>query len=770
MAGRNITIRIDGEGESAKRALEMVQEELQKTSAESEQAAIAMSRVGNSLEHGVPQMAAASAGLRALEGNFTNNIRAGERFITMLPGMANLLQAAFPYVGAVVLGTALFEMGEKAYHAFQNVVLLKGALESLDALDITVGKKVQSASDAAEASLESSLQATQGRAAALRQKYSYESNKPIDLSDLFYDKNFSGLQSNIKADYENLYKSVAPQDLPNRLAKIRSEISELNGALATVKSGTMGAFVPYVGGQGPGTLEDPEKYYEARIKAATDVQKLLTAEASKRSASLQAIQNEAAKSDTSKGASANSMAEARAKLEDEQAKLALAKRKAANQIMQAEDDAQHKMDLDNEQDYLAEKLRRQIDELDAEEEALNSRGATLQSLYEKQHADPKLKRGADGTSAEEVKTQTELLRIEEQRQEISVRRAQVTSAGGAEASSANITAELASLRVAAELEKERNQSITARQTLLAYETDQAVKKSNAGGGSEADTLAIRQAGDLQDQKLQIEQVDQRIMDTQKDYARLIDEVNDKVSKGDTSKVAGAKQIQQLNKDEAAALKQLVDQYSALAEMLGGPYKQNAADLQEQLKKLGRPDTSQDFTHKLSSDLESMTDSIAESAARGKQSFGELAKSVLDDIDRMALKMVEAKFMAPLFEGMAHSGTGGGTGAPAGSDGGLGGLLGGTAAGLAPKLWKPPTPSNAGGGAGSAIAGIAQTAAKALTPNISHNIINQSSNPVSADEPQVNYDSEMQQWVIDTILHDHETGGPVSQLWNSNSGG
>jgi lambda family phage tail tape measure protein len=52
---------------------------------------------------------AASAAIREMEGNFTNNIRAVERFLTTIPGLSTALKAAFPVVGAIAFGSLIAE-------------------------------------------------------------------------------------------------------------------------------------------------------------------------------------------------------------------------------------------------------------------------------------------------------------------------------------------------------------------------------------------------------------------------------------------------------------------------------------------------------------------------------------------------------------------------------------------------------------------------------------------------------------------------------------
>ena len=67
--------------------------------------------VNEATGHAVPQMAAASAAVKALEGNLTHNIRAGERFLTNVLGWGPALAAAFPVIGALALVGALVSVG-----------------------------------------------------------------------------------------------------------------------------------------------------------------------------------------------------------------------------------------------------------------------------------------------------------------------------------------------------------------------------------------------------------------------------------------------------------------------------------------------------------------------------------------------------------------------------------------------------------------------------------------------------------------------------------
>lgn len=85
--------------------------------------------------HNVSQMQAASAGLRALDGNFTNNIRSAERFTAMIPGMSGLLQTAFPVVGGIAF-IAMLGKGATELYKFreEGVNAGKAIRESYDEL------------------------------------------------------------------------------------------------------------------------------------------------------------------------------------------------------------------------------------------------------------------------------------------------------------------------------------------------------------------------------------------------------------------------------------------------------------------------------------------------------------------------------------------------------------------------------------------------------------------------------------------------------------
>jgi hypothetical protein len=67
----------------------------------------------------VTGMQASSAAIREAFGG--GNVRAVERFLTLIPGVSSALKLAFPLIGGLALGQLLVEMGEKAVEFFKKM-------------------------------------------------------------------------------------------------------------------------------------------------------------------------------------------------------------------------------------------------------------------------------------------------------------------------------------------------------------------------------------------------------------------------------------------------------------------------------------------------------------------------------------------------------------------------------------------------------------------------------------------------------------------------
>lgn len=96
-----------------------------------EAAAGAAGQLGAAHAHAVTDIQAVGGGLRVLEG--TGGIRAAERLLSILPGVASLFQAAFPVIGAVALFEALDKVAEKMTEAAEAAETLKKATSEADA-------------------------------------------------------------------------------------------------------------------------------------------------------------------------------------------------------------------------------------------------------------------------------------------------------------------------------------------------------------------------------------------------------------------------------------------------------------------------------------------------------------------------------------------------------------------------------------------------------------------------------------------------------------
>ena len=266
-------------------------------SGEARRAADAVQALGEAHGHAVPPMAAASGALRVMEGNVQNNIRAAERFLTTTLGLGPILEAAFPVIGAVALGGALFEMGKKAFDAIQNIVMLKTALNDLDQAELDTGKAVRSAQDETETSVESILEQTQGRGAAARQRLTYQSAKNVDLGDFFTSKAVTSLPDDVKGQYEQRYKNVAPDQVSSALDRLTKERNGLQARLDAVNGrgpdaarAAFGSLPLAVDGTAPSSTRDLNSYYEARLKLNQQTADRLAAAADSRSARVNQLQ------------------------------------------------------------------------------------------------------------------------------------------------------------------------------------------------------------------------------------------------------------------------------------------------------------------------------------------------------------------------------------------------------------------------------------------------------------------------------------------------
>lgn len=481
--------------------------------------------------------------------------------------------------------------------------------------------------------------------------------------------------------------------------------------------------------------------------------------------------------DITPGHSQNGIAEAAAALAEEQARAAADAQKDADAVALAQLEAHHKEMIGSEQQYLAEKLKLQTDELSAEIAALQQKEATLEALYQKQHNDKLLKRDKNGNSAEELRTMRELEGVWEQMDAASAKYRETVAASGAEAILAKQTAELANLRAAAELEKQRNDGITAQIALLQKETQLEVQKAAAEGASSDAQAQIRANGQLLEQKLRIADVDRQIQQIEDQFNAQAKVIQDNAEKNPREKLEAERQLNALHQQEVAVLQSLVQQYDALAQTLGGEFKTKAMELHAALAELQTPDQSKEpqFGKTLSEGITKMADTLVSQSIRGKEAFHQMAKEMETDAAELAMKLLMMKLFGNGQQGSGVVGGGGG-----GADGLLGNIFakifsnlphfaaGGSPDGPSivgengPELYTPPakggtiTPNGvltklaeSGGGGGRGV-------------NVTTNIVNQSRQPVTAQPSQVSYDSQMKEFVISTVLEDHATGGPIAQ--------
>jgi hypothetical protein len=108
--GEALTIIIKGDNAQFTRTMNQVDSAIKKANG-------TMSSFGHT---GVSSMQAASASIRLVEGDITRNTRAVEKFISTIPGVSNLLRAAFPLVGGLAFAGMIAKVGIEFAKAIQQ--------------------------------------------------------------------------------------------------------------------------------------------------------------------------------------------------------------------------------------------------------------------------------------------------------------------------------------------------------------------------------------------------------------------------------------------------------------------------------------------------------------------------------------------------------------------------------------------------------------------------------------------------------------------------
>lgn len=447
-------------------------------------------------------------------------------------------------------------------------------------------------------------------------------------------------------------------------------------------------------------------------------------------------------------------------LSEAQANAAAAAIKAANSRMISELDAAHKAQLISDADFYQEKLLLEKDSLDAEATAIVTKEAELQSLLVKQKTE-KLKR-KDGISAEELKTQQELVALGEKLNDLAEKRAALDTSYQIGQQTRADDVRLATAKMLAAVEEQTNQTITARLALLRMESEQELEKiGNTAGKSSPEYAQAQALEQLKEAKLQIGDVNRQITDTENDYKRAVEELNDAAAKDPRLKRAAQQQINALNAQEAAQLRDLVAQYDALASVLGGTYLEAAKNLHAEMDKLSRPDQRDEaqFTKSIVTGLESMTKQMADAATSGRESFHSMAKSIEKDLLDLAIKLAEEKWITPALSG-------GGGKLPSTSVGGGAGSAASLLGAAAPSLLGATSPSTGGQGLFAKLfEGVGGGGAKQGMPNVTINLTNASSTPMSARQTGTSVGSDAKDFIIHTVLEDVNSSGPLASLFS-----
>ncbi len=167
--------------------------------------------------------------------------------------------------------------------------------------------------------------------------------------------------------------------------------------------------------------------------------------------------------------------------------------------------------------------------------------------------------------------------------------------------------------------------------------------------------------------------------------------------------------------------------------------------------------------------------------RGSDPLKQMADSMISDIERLALKLIEEKWILPMLQSMF--GVSPATSPLQTSSPTLttmipsvpGFAAGGDPTGLSivgekgPELFMPKGPGTIL--PNDALTKISQSSGgDSHGPNVTVNVSNQSSQPVTMRQTGMSYDAQARQFVLHTVLEDMNSGGPMSQAMKGFGGG
>jgi hypothetical protein len=177
----------------------------------------------------------------------------------------------------------------------------------------------------------------------------------------------------------------------------------------------------------------------------------------------------------------------------------------------------------------------------------------------------------------------------------------------------------------------------------------------------------------------------------------------------------------------------------------------------------------------------MVEQISSAAMSGRDSFKQMADDMIRDVERLALKLAEEKWLIPfiqqLFGGTSGSGVAGidtltnaDTSTSMIAEGVISGLPGFASGGdptgpsivgeNGPELFTPKGPGTIT--PNSALQKLSEQGSGGGQPNVTINMSNNTSSPATMRQTGMSYDSEARQFIVHTVLENMSQGGELSQ--------
>jgi hypothetical protein len=256
-----------------------------------------------------------------------------------------------------------------------------------------------------------------------------------------------------------------------------------------------------------------------------------------------------------------------------------------------------------------------------------------------------------------------------------------------------------------------------------------------------------------------------------------DQIQQKAISHSISQLAAQQQLDAARTGEIAQLTALAAEYEKMGAAGRDAYAEIEGEITRTMEATAKQDKKSpgaEAAKTLGDGMTSMAEKIASATGKGRESFRKMATGIEGDLVELAVKFAMQKWMTPWLNGLAGGGGGGGVDPTAASD--LSSIRGYAAGGDptgpsvvgedGPELFFPKGPGTVM--PNDALQNLSRTSGGGGAPNMTMNVTNASSQPVTARQTSSSFDADTRSYMTHVILEDLSQNGPISAAMRTGS--